>query len=113
MLEMVSEPDRRLMVDRPELVTLTLESLQEALRSGIGGIHHEAGLYTRPWGFQLQDIDAEVHLWHGEQDNNVPVSVGRYVAGALPNCSATILADEGHFSILRDQVPEILKVLLA
>ena len=28
------------------------------------GVHHEAGLYTRPWGFRLQDITADVHLWH-------------------------------------------------
>jgi pimeloyl-ACP methyl ester carboxylesterase len=113
MQEMVSEPDQNLMADRPELVTLLIESLREAFRSGIGGVNHEACLYTRPWGFQLEDIDAKVHLWHGGQDNNVPVSVGRYVAGAMPNCSATFLENEGHFSILRSHVPEILNVLLA
>jgi len=112
--DLAAERGARLIVaDRPELVTLLIESLREAFRSGIGGVNHEAGLYARPWGFQLQDIDAKLHLWHGEQDNNVPVSVGRYVAWALPNCSATFLEDEGHFSILRDRVPEILNVLLA
>ena len=35
------------------------------------------------------------------------------LAEAIPNCSATFLEDEGHFSILRCHVPEILKVLLA
>jgi pimeloyl-ACP methyl ester carboxylesterase len=113
MQEMVSEPDRRLMADQPELVKMTMESWREAFQSGIGGVNHEAGLYTRPWGLELQDITAKVHLWHGGQDNNVPVSVGRYVAGAMPNCSATFLENEGHFSILRSHVPEILNVLLA
>ncbi|UCG22723.1 MAG: alpha/beta hydrolase [Chloroflexota bacterium] len=110
---MVSEPDQRLMAERPELVTLVIDSWGEAFRSGIGGVNHEAGLYTRPWGFQLEQISVKVHLWHGEQDNNVPVSVGRYVAQAIPNCSAIFLEGEGHFSILSSHVPEILNVLLA
>ena len=113
MQEMVSEPDRKLMEDQPELGKITLDSWREAFRSGIGGVYHESGLYTRPWGLRLQDIPVEVHLWHGEIDNNVPISVGRYVAEAIPNCSATFFEDEGHFSILRNHMSEFLSVLVA
>ena len=68
----------------------SLRALQEAFRSGTGGANHEAGLYAQPWGFRLQDIPAEVHLWHGGQDHNVPISVGRYVAEAIPNCKPVL-----------------------
>ena len=85
----------------------------EALRSGIDGLDQDAALYARPWGFQLQDITAEVYLWHGEPDINVPVLVGRYVADAIPNCHAKFFPDEGHFSIARNHIREILNIMVA
>jgi len=35
-----------------------------AFRAGIGGVYHEAKLFTRSWQFRLQDIPVKVHLWH-------------------------------------------------
>ena len=110
--ETFSEPDR-LLLDRPELAKAFIEGMQEAFRSGTGGANHEAGLYTRPWGFQLQEIDADVHLWHGGLDNNVPVSVGRFVADAIPNCDATFFEDGGHLALPHNCMAEILTALVA
>lgn len=106
-------PDRALLLARPELAEKTIEVFREAFRSGIAGAHHEAGLYGHPWGFRLQDIATEVHLWHGEQDSNVPVSVGRYVAEAIPNCRARFLENEGHLSLPVRCVHEYLSILVA
>ena len=116
MNEFMKEPDKAVLLDKPELAKklidlVFLESL-ESLRSGIAGVHHEAGLYARPWGFRLQDITAEVHLWHGEQDGNVSVSVGRYVADAIPNCRAKFIENEGHLSLPVKYVREFLSVLV-
>ena len=110
-LEILSEPDRALLEEQPELLKMSIGSWQEAFHSGTGGVQHEAGLYKRPWEFRLQDIPAGVHLWHGENDNNVPVSVGRYVADAIPNCQATFVAGEGHFTLPYNHMREILCVL--
>ena len=52
------------------------------------------------------------YLWHGENDNNVPVSVGRYVADAIPNCRAIFVEDEGHFSLPYHHMREFLNVLV-
>jgi pimeloyl-ACP methyl ester carboxylesterase len=105
-------PDR-VMLDQPGVMPVVMQDLREAIRSGIDGVDQECELFKRPWGFQLQDITAEVHLWHGEPDINVPVSVGRYVADAIPNCRAKFFPDEGHFTILRNHVREVLNVLVA
>ena len=110
--ETFSEPDRQLL-DQPELARVFVEGMQEAFRSGIGGANHEAGLYTQPWGFQLQEIAAEVHLWHGELDNNVPISVGRYVADAIPDCNARFYEGEGHLALPHNRMLEILSTLVA
>ena len=113
MNEWVSRPDRALLQAHPGLATMIADDWREAFRSGIGGTYQEAGLYARPWGFRLQEITVDVHLWHGEQDKNVLGSVGHYVADAIPNCQATFFENEGHFSIIYNHMEEILSVLVA
>jgi pimeloyl-ACP methyl ester carboxylesterase len=113
MNETVSAPDKALLNTHPELANELVDDWREAFRSGIGGTHLESALCARPWGFQLPDITAEVHLWHGKQDENVVCSVGHYVADAIPNCHATFVEDEGHFSIIYNHIEEILGVLAA
>lgn len=104
----------KVLMDQAELSKMIVDlTFGEALQSGIDGLDQDAALYARPWGFQLQDITAEVYLWHGEPDINVPVSVGRYVADAIPNCHATFFPDEGHFSIARNHIREILNIMIA
>jgi pimeloyl-ACP methyl ester carboxylesterase len=107
--ETFSEPDKKLL-EQPELAQAFVAGLQEAFRSGVRGANQDAALYTRSWGFRLPDISAEVHLWHGEQDANVPVSVGRSVAQAIPNCQATFHQEEGHLTLPRKRIWEILSI---
>ena len=108
--ETLSEPDRRLL-DQSELAKLFVEGLQESFRSGVGGANRDAALYAKPWGFRLEEITAPVHLWHGEQDANVPVSVGRYVAEAIPNCAAQFYQEEGHLTLPHNRMTEVLSTL--
>jgi pimeloyl-ACP methyl ester carboxylesterase len=110
--ETFSEPDARLL-EQPELAQVFVDGLQEAFRTGIGGANRDATLYAQPWGFQLQDISAEVHLWHGEQDANVPISVGHEVAQAIPNCNATFYEEEGHLTLARNRIRGILGKLVS
>lgn len=110
--EMVPEPDR-LLLDQPEMVKAYIDAIGESFRSGIGGANQEAALYTRPWRFRLQDITTEIHLWHGELDLNVPISVARHIADTMPNCHATFLKDEAHISLPHNHIREILSILVA
>jgi pimeloyl-ACP methyl ester carboxylesterase len=112
MIENASAPDGALLKSHPEVANLFIDDWREAFRSGIGSTHQESALYTRPWGFRLEDITAEVHLWHGEEDNAVLDSVGHYVSDAIPNCHATFFENEGHFSICYNHIEEILSVLV-
>lgn len=111
MVSAVSAPDRRVLEAHPEVASMFTDDWREAFRSGVRGAHYESTLYKRPWGFRLQDVSADVHLWHGTQDNNVPVSVGRSVAETIPQCHATFIEDEGHFSLPYKHLRDILSVL--
>lgn len=97
-------------LDRPDVRAILVEGLSEAFRSGSRGPAWEMGLYARPWGFRLEDIRAPVHLWHGEQDANAPVTMARYLATAIPECQATFYPGEGHLHFV-DRLPEILAAL--
>jgi len=114
-LEMLSlasaEADRRVM-QRAEVSDAIVNSIREALRSGAAPVIHDMHNYAQPWGFVPQEIAARVHLWHGEADLTVPVSIGRYLAKCLPNCEARFLPDEGHFSLPVNHAEEILRALV-
>lgn len=102
----------RAILSRPDVRRAFLEDAAEAFRAGPRGAAWDAVLYGRPWGFRLQDIAVPVYLWHGEADTEVPVSMGRYQANAIPNCQATFFLGEGHFLVV-DRIEEILGALFA
>lgn len=106
-------PDKALLDAEPSIKQGIASAFAEAFREGVRGPHYEAGLYSRPWGFELRDIQAEIHLWHGEEDENVLPSVAKYVVDSLPACQATFLENEGHISIARRCARDYLSIFLA
>jgi pimeloyl-ACP methyl ester carboxylesterase len=72
---------------------------QEAVRVGTDGITWDLEILTRPWGFQLHVINTDVFLWHGENDTQAPLAMGKRLAGAIPHCRATFFPGEGHWAI--------------
>lgn len=101
------EPDQ-VVLARAEYREYLKNTFLEAFRSGTRGTALELALYARPWGFRLQDIMKEVHLWQGELDTNVTPAMGRYLATAIPNCRSRFYADEGHLSLLPNHMEEII-----
>jgi len=111
MMRSMPEPDKAVLA-RPEIRAAFVEDVIEAFRSGGRGAAWEAVMYARPWGFRLEDITTEVHLWQGEEDVNVPPSMGRYQARAIPKCQATFYPGEGHLLIV-DHIDEMLESLIS
>ena len=67
-------------------------------------------LYGSPWGFRSRDIKASVHVWHGDADTIVPLSMGEYQAKSIPGAEAHFCPGEGHFLVV-PRVREILDVV--
>jgi pimeloyl-ACP methyl ester carboxylesterase len=111
MFEELPEPDK-VSFNRPGIKPQYIETIREAFRSGTRGVALDYALNMKSWGFRLEDISIEVHLWHGEDDTVVPPAMGRYLAETIPNCQARFLPGEGHFSLLPNHVDEILEVLV-
>jgi pimeloyl-ACP methyl ester carboxylesterase len=104
-------PDKAVL-GQPELRQILSASFRESVRTGPSGVVRDLVLFSRPWGFRLQDISMEVHLWHGERDLIVPPSLGRDQARAIPSCQCTFYPNEGHFSLIVNHMEEILGSLI-
>ena len=106
MVAQSSEVDRATLA-RPEIRAMLIENWAEANRRGVRGYAWETVIFSRPWGFRLEDIAMEVRLWHGEDDASMPIALGHYLARTIPKCHSTFLPGEGHFLVF-DRWEEIL-----
>ncbi len=96
---------------QPGFAESFMATVAESLRQGPAKLVWEGGFYLQPWGFPLEEIRLPVYLWHGEADRDAPVAMGRHLAAAIPGCQAVFIPGEGHFSLARHCMPEILKAL--
>lgn len=79
--------------------------------SGVSGGSGAADDYLssfRDWGFPL-DQTRRVTIWHGLDDQNVPLAQGEWLASHLPDAQLRSPA-EGHLSIM-SHLPEIIEEL--
>lgn len=100
------------LLGEPAMAEAYVATLSEAMRRGTAGAAVDAALYARPWGFALEEIRVAVHVWHGELDANVPVSVGRHVADRISGCRGSFLDDEGHLTLPKNHIGRILQSLV-
>jgi pimeloyl-ACP methyl ester carboxylesterase len=91
---------------RPGAQAVVIEDLRESYRQGTTVMAADLLRYTRPWDFRLDQVTTTVHLWHGEQDPKVPITVARQLAASLPHCQ-THFGPGGHLMAC-DHAGEIL-----
>lgn len=80
----------------PGVLELNYASQSEALRQGTRGFALETRLLVRPWGFCLEEIRVPAHIWHGTEDVDTPIAMGKAVAARMPGSHLNILPGEGH-----------------
>jgi pimeloyl-ACP methyl ester carboxylesterase len=94
------------------VLELSYAAQSEGLRQGTRGFALEARLLVRPWGFRLEEMRVPVHVWHGSQDVDTPVAMGRAVAARIPDSQLTVCPGEGHM-LLFPHWEEILTQLIS
>lgn len=98
-------------IRNPEGLNQAAANLQQAFRLGARGVAWDYSLVMNSWGFRPEDISIQIQLWHGEADITIPLSMGRYLATAIPNCQANFLPGEGHYMFI-NHVQDILSDLV-
>jgi pimeloyl-ACP methyl ester carboxylesterase len=87
--------------------------MKESVRQGTRGEVTEYVVFARPWGFSLEDVPGPVHIWEGAEDKLLPPAYPGILLDHLPRPTFTMVPGEGHISLLRNRLPEILTRLLA
>jgi pimeloyl-ACP methyl ester carboxylesterase len=88
-------------------------SFERAVGGGVEGWRDDDLAFTKPWGFELDDIRVPVLLWQGVQDRMVPAAHGRWLAERIPGVDAHISEPDGHLSITVGRLGEIYDWLAA
>ena len=82
-----------------ELARWLADSAHDGLAAGDQGWWDDGVSHLTGWGFDLQDIQVPVKIWHGRQDRFVPVQHGQWLAANVPGAAADI-SDDGHLSLI-------------
>ena len=82
-------------------------NLDRAVAPGVAGWRDDDLAFTRPWGFELDEIRMPALLWQGVQDKMVPVAHGEWLAERISGVEAHISEADGHLSIAVNRLGEI------
>ena len=96
-----------------EIATELVSSSRLGLEPGDQGWWDDAVAHMGTWGFDFADIRVPVQLWHGAQDQFVPVQHGRWLAAHIPGVDAHITETDGHITLAANRVPELHDWLLS
>ncbi|MGV0746282.1 alpha/beta fold hydrolase [Mycolicibacterium sp. XJ870] len=89
------EGDRR-MLARPEFKAMFLDDLLNGSRKQLAAPFYDIVVFTRDWGFRLDEVKVPVRWWHGDHDHIVPFSHGQHAVARLPEAELTELPYESH-----------------
>ena len=98
----------------PSAKKALVETFREGYRQGSKGVAYDGILaFGKPWGFELEEIDFTlIHLWHGEKDKGIPLSMAKYMTQKLVESRLKIYPKEGHLSIIFNQLDTMLEDFL-
>jgi pimeloyl-ACP methyl ester carboxylesterase len=97
-------------MSRPEVHSGYVDSYRRAPSTSARAAAQDFSLFAGDWGFRLEEITPPVHVWHGDDDRNVPLSHGRLVAERIPGARLHECPGEGHLLVL-DHLEEILRTV--
>jgi pimeloyl-ACP methyl ester carboxylesterase len=82
--------------ESPERRRSFFEAVRESVRQGPGAFAWEEIDVFLPWGFRLEDIPIEVHVFHGAHDTWVERRHVDFMVETLPNARLIVWPDSGH-----------------
>lgn len=106
------KPDRSLMINYPEYGWAFIDGSIESYKQGIDAVVQEWKLYVSDWQMDLHSIHFPISLWYGSEDKMAPLYRGHYYDKELPSSDLKMVEAEGHFSLIRNHLEEILSELI-
>lgn len=85
----------------PSLAKVYRADLEEALRPGLDGILDDARAVVDDWRVDFDRIRCTTGIWHGTDDPNAPVAMGRWLRDTRDGAALTGWPGAGHFESFR------------
>ena len=74
--------------------------MRESVREGPRCNAWDSLAQLGPWGFALEDVAMDFHLWHGAHDPEESMASVDYWAARIPRARVTVWEDSGHFAVV-------------
>ncbi len=107
-----STPSDLRYLEDPEFAAAFYAAEREAVRQGAWGIAWGTAASLAPWGFALEDIGIEFHLWHGGKDPIERIEDLGFWAERIPRTRVRTWEESGHLVVV-EHWGEILADLLS
>lgn len=108
MVAQAPEADAKILTERPNVRAALIDNLRVKHPTASKAAAQDFELFAAPWGFELADITAPVHIWQGDADVNVPPAHARRYAAEIPNNTTHFSDDDGHL-LIYDYSADVLK----
>lgn len=105
----LAEDDKKLLGDRV-FAEFLAEDTKEAFRQGVRGPADDAILLYRNWGFRMEEIEMDVHLFHGREDKFAPYPFAEYLNRAIPDSELHDYPGRGHLFLIQ-MFEDVFKVV--
>ncbi len=96
---LIGGSDREVLTE-PDFMAMFISDLSNAAE--LRAVAHDVALFSRHWGFLLEDVTPPIICWQGLADSIVPQSHGHHQAARLPNGQLRVRHGEGHFAGFSD-----------
>jgi pimeloyl-ACP methyl ester carboxylesterase len=93
----LDDSDRAVMA-RPEIAAQNKKISEELVAHGLWGWVDDDIAFTKPWGFELEEIAVPVRVCYGIKDVLVPAAHGEWLARHVPGAEAEVHGDSGHLT---------------
>jgi len=108
-------PGDRTLLAVPEFKAMFVDDLLNGSRFQMSAPFADLVLFCRHWGFDLADVRAPVHWWHGDDDHIVPLRHGEHAVARLPDARLSVIAGQSHLGglgIAREVLDGVLEGVL-
>ncbi len=96
----MSSTDQQLLADQ-EMAQFFADDVAEGFRQGFRGPADDAILLYRDWEFRVEEIEIEVHLFHGQEDRFAPYRFAEYFDEKISRTRLHNYPGEGHLFFMK------------
>lgn len=106
--------DKEALLSSEQLGQYMIDTFAEGLKINSDGWVDDDLAFTKPWGFELDEIKVPILLYQGTEDKMVPYAHGEWLVKHLPQeyLHQNLTQGQGHISIFVGRSDKVINELL-